>query len=280
MMDDIIDNAIAEATVTEAPVPVPVVEEASAEQPLETPEAPVSEVEEISDTPDAPEAPVEFPKKAVNALARRDKKINKLQAQLQELQRNIQPQNNPQEAATVTQPADGAPSEEQFETYGEFLKAQIKHEMGQESSQRDKQAQSQQLENQQQEWVQQRQASLAEQIQTEASTIPDFADVWAENTDILDDLPEHVEMAFYEADNAPLAIYTLAKEGSLENLATMSPAKAAMEIGRAQIRAEAAAKSQTTSNAPVPISGAKGTAKTDKSLSDRSPEELLKWLAK
>ena len=269
MTDNIIDNAIQEfapepAPVVEAPV---VSEEAPAEQPQET------EVETQEETQETQtEAPVEFPKKAVNALSRRDKKINKLQAQLSELQQQL---HSPPAAKPETQVANGKPREEDFESYGDYLRAEIMHDVRNDQSQRDEKAQEKQLTNQQEQYVEQRRASLAEQIEVEAKNIPDFGQVWTENADLLDELPKHIEHAFYEADNAPLAIYTLAKEGKLEELATMSPAKAAMEIGRAQIRATS--KPQT-SNAPAPLKSAKGTMKTDKSLENKSASELMKWL--
>ena len=272
MTDQIIDNAIQEVLTTEP--------ETTTEVSTETPEVestePVEVVEEVpADEPQAAaEEAVEFPKKAVNAISRRDKKINKLQAQHNELQQQLAALQGTQAAQPETQQANGRPNEEDFETYGDFLKADLMHDIKSEQGVEKQKAHEQQLSTQEQQWVGQRREGLAEQAEAVAQDFPDFGQVWSENADILNDLPKHVEYAFYESDNAAMAIYSLAKDGKLEDLASMSPTKAVMEIGRAQVRS----KPKLTSNAPAPIKGVKGSTKNETSLNEKSASDLLKWL--
>lgn len=271
-VDTVIDEAIA---AQETPETAEVEnEQPAAEEPVEeetTEEAP-EETEEVTEDP--------FPKKAVNAIARRDKQNNKLKAQNQELLARLealekrQPvENNPGKDAE-----NKAPVEDDYETYGEFLRAEMKYQLSEELGQRDKANQEQYTNAQQEKWVNDSRAKIADQYKEQVGKIADLAEVWQENADLLDELPPHIEMAFYEADNAPLAIYTLAKEGKLEALATMSPIQAAMVIGQAQMRAEnVVAAPKPTSNAPAPMASAKGTGSTSKTIDQMGVEDLLKW---
>ena len=99
-----------------------------------------------------------------------------------------------------------------------------------------------------------------------------------EQGDLLDELPEHVQTAFLEAENPALAVYALAKEGKLQTLITMSPYQAAMAIGRAQDRGEALTKAKQVTNAPAPIAPAKGSGQGGKTLDRMDGNELMAWL--
>jgi hypothetical protein len=294
MTDDIIQDAISEALPSqEVASEAPNEAEASADnqgaQDVPKDDAQETEQEVAADdsTPNEGEAQeskpddggvVEFPKKAVNAISYRDKKINKLQAELQELRNMVQAPAKQEEKESVTQKAGEPPKEEDYDSFDEFFEATMMHKVDQRLANRDKQAQQTQATQQEQQWIAQRQQSLVSEIKENASKINDFAQVWQENAMLLDDLPKPIEMAFYQADNAPIAIYALAKEGALENLATMNPVQAAIEIGKAQIRGERYVNPpKQVSSAPAPIKGVSGKASSSKSPSTMTANELLKW---
>ncbi len=83
-------------------------------------------------------------------------------------------------------------------------------------------------------------ADLAKNQATKAQEIitknPEFLEVVQQNADIIDAFPVHVQHALLKADNATLAVVVLANEGTLEDLAEMSPALAEKTIKAAQLR--------------------------------------------
>jgi len=260
--EEIINQAM-ESTVTESPV---VVEEPTTNESQEASEENISTETLESDD-------VVFPKKAVNALSRRDKTIAKLKAEQAadraELQRFRETNNKLQES--------NEPSEADFETYGEYLEAKVLHKIETKQNEGVKKQEQAQSTAKQQEWIEERQAVLAEKAQDAVSKIPDYQAVYAEYQDVFEDLPEHINQAFLELDDAPLAFYALAKEGKLESLKSMSLSKAIIELGKAEDRGIAMTKVRQTTKAPTPLSANKGNGMVGKSLNNMSADELLKW---
>ncbi len=101
--------------------------------------------------------------------------------------------------------------------------------------------------------------------------IPDYMQVVSEHFND-EGFPQHVNVALFEAENASLALYTLAKEGRLDDLEFMAPQQVAMEIGRAEIRGQKYLNTNRVSKAPPPMRSATGLSTAKK----QSPEELLK----
>lgn len=217
---------------------------------------------------------VPFPKKAVNAISRREKQIAKLRAEKAALEAEVskyrQPQANPQQNQKVSD----EPSEDDFDNYGDFLEAKILHKLKMEQAKAETAAVEQQKTQQQIAWEQERETQLTEKMQAHVSKIPDFKQVIESSADIADEFPDHIVQAFFEADDGALAFYNLAKEDKLEALLTMSPTRAIMEIARAQ--SEPSLK--RVSNAPSPITASRGSIKTTKSLDEMNGDELLKTL--
>lgn len=213
---------------------------------------------------------IEFPKKAKNAISNRDKKIAKLRAENQQLVEQMrQFQSKSQESVKQTD----APKEEDFDNYGDFLKASILHELnGNKEKPQEGQvsAQEQQLMQQKAMYVQQKQQGIVQKAQEYSKVIPDYQEVFNENAEILDYLPEHVEMAFYESPDAALAFYNLAKNGQLGDLLQANPYQAMGMIAQASTM-PAMPKKQPP---PRPLSGVKGAGKASKSLGDMSPDEI------
>ena len=268
MTDNIIENAIADSVVEEQPNQAPEApadEGASSEPQEEVVETPSEEV--VDQAPQADRE--EFPKKAQNAISRRDKKINKQQAELDDLRRQVEALQKAQ-APAEPKKEDGPPNEDDFESYADYLRADVayraKEQIGKEFNDRDEKAKQDQAEQAQAQWVESKQQDIVGKLQKAKESISDLPQVWEENIDILDAMPQHVEYAFYDAEDPVSAFYALAKEGKLESLSQMSPGRAAMEIARAEARGQSLVSPKKPSRAPEPIKGAKGTGKFNKTL--------------
>lgn len=269
MSNDKIDQVIAEATI--APVDAPKVEDSATE--------PTDQTEEGSQEAPKTEVKDPWPKSAKNKVSRLERETRILRAREQEHLAELvnyrkqiqQPQNN--------QPnkADG-PQEDQFDNYGDYLKAVARYEAKQELAQSQPKPQEQpQVSVQEQVWVAKREDAVAEQAKALLQTNPEYQQILNDNSDILDAMPPHIERVFLEADNAPLAFIALAEEGKLESLLSMSPARAAMEIAKAETRGEAMVKAKKITSAPAPLSPNKGSGQVGKSLDAMSGKELNAW---
>lgn len=258
-MDDIINQAF--ESVETAPVEATV---APIENEVTATEEGMPEVNTPEDVP--------FPKKAINALSRRDKQIGKLRAEQAadraELQRYRE---------QSTQKVNNAPREEDYSTYGEFLKAEILHDVNKGKAEESNQRELAESTAQQEQWLSERVNYVADRERIAAQSIPDYTHVINQNAEIIQSLPEHVRLAILEADAPELALYTLAKEGHLYDLADMSERSAMLLIGRAEARGEALSKQRTVSKAPTPLEGLKGSG-GGKSINTMNSNELMKWL--
>lgn len=264
------DNLDIQATAPEMDAP-------SAEIEVATEEVTSEDAEVAKDAPKA-EDEVVFPKKAVNAISRRDRQIGKLRAEQQQLQAELaqlRAQVKPQEQSNNQRPSD-YPDEDKFDNYGDFLKAVARYEARQELAEGNKRQQQEYQTIQEQQWIAKRETEIAEQATEVAASIPDFGQTISEYSDVIDSFPPYLERLFIECENAPLAFYTLAKEGKLEGLIHMSPYRAAMEIGRAMDRGLAISQRKVITKAPTPIAPARGTGQSGRSLTELSGEELLK----
>lgn len=252
----------------EAQVETPDVQEAA------VPDVPQEAELEVQQEPETP-----FPKKAVNAITRRDRQIGQYRAKLSDAEKRMADlQKQLEEYTQKSQPQEI--NENDFDNYGDYLKALATHrpEQGQPSVDPEKLRQEAYQKAQQQFYYEQRTNAVAEQAQKAMQEVPGFQELVTEYGDVLDSFSPEIEMAFLSADNPPMAFLALAKEGRLETLAQMTPTQAAMEIARAQIRGEQMAKASKVSKAPQPIQGVKPTAAASKGVTDMSADELMKWV--
>ena len=246
-------------------------------------DAPLDEVEAVNDAqeaeeviqqdaeqPESDDTGEEFPKKAVNALNRKNKQINKLRAQMRELEAKL----NQAPEAKETKPVNP----DDFESYGDYIDAQVKSLVDQKITQSQSDMQKQQLAQQQEQLKAQRDQYIIEQAQEVSKTLTDLPQVWQQNAQTLDALPEQIADIFYSIDNAPAAVYVLAKEGKLDSLALMNPAVAAYEIVNAQNtgREMISVPKPRVSSAPQPITKAKANGSVKKQLTPES--DVLKSL--
>jgi hypothetical protein len=252
---DIIDS-IVDAAELEAPEVTPEPEPAE-------PEAPAEESDEVS-----------FPKKAVNAISRRDKQIGKLKAQHEQLVAELERLRTQQATKPTPQPTDGAPREADFETYAEYLEARQDWKMEQKLAEIDSKTKQATQTNQEQAYYDSLHKQTEQKLASFVDEVPDAQSVFDEYADVIDACPDNIYKLFLESGDAPLAAYNLAKQGKLEDVLQMSHAKAAIEIGRAL--AQAAIKPKT--KAPTPLPASRGSVPSGKSLDNMSGDELLKWV--
>ena len=220
-----------------------------------------------------------FPKKAKNAIQRRDRQIAKLRAELREMQMAQQ------QAIAKDEPKQtGAPREEDFDNYAEFLEAKVMHKMREEMQGQTAEAQKTQeqrlQEAQHEQFVAKKMQEIGVKVQEHDKLFPgfqqEFAEVYEENADILDYISPEIERIFFEADDTALAFYNLAKSGQLVDVIQMNPYQAAMAIAKAQMQPIMPKAPQK--KAPAPITAARGTGKTQKSLADLEGDALLERL--
>lgn len=225
-----------------------------------------------------------WPKSARNAMSRRDKQLGRYKEQLSAYDKRIADmQKQIEEFTQKSRPENKEPREEDFENYGDFLKAVAKYKPQEPKEQVDPKKIQEQAFHQarQQLYYNQRVEAVAQQAQKAMQEVPGLEQMLEEHSDVLDTFPPAVEMAFLEAENAPMAFLALAREGKLESLAHMTPTQAAYTIAQAQIRGEQMAKASKVSKAPTPISGAKGVSPGIKGLPDlKTVDEVMNWVNK
>jgi hypothetical protein len=245
---------------------------------VETQEVSATEPQEQTDegTQEAPkEVKDPWPKSAKNKVSRLERETRILRAQQREYMAELEKLRQPQ-PKEPQKSNNGEPVDTDFDNYGDYLKAVARHEAKQELLQGQQKQQEQTLSAQEAKWVEERSLSVAEKANEIIESNPKYAELLQDNIDIVDTFPPAIERAFLEADNAPAAFIALAEEGRLEALAYMSPAKAAMEIARAEIRGEAMLKAKPITNAPAPLSPNRGTGNAGKTLENMKGDDILK----
>lgn len=233
----------------------------------------------------------EFPKKARNALSYRDKKIGKLQAEKQQLLRELelsrqppanrqQPQqrlNQQVEQQPQQQTPDGYPKEDDFSNWGDYTKALARFEAEQIFKERHRQESESKVRAIDAEWESERGEAMDESAEDAKKQFPDFEKIVGQALQSVEIEP-HVFHALLESDKSAYALYALAKDGKLAELNAASPTKAAMMIARYEDKAIELSKPKTPiSNAPKPLTPGKGVASSGKSLDQMSGHELLAW---
>jgi len=255
------DAVIAEGFKPADAQPQPVAKE-EVETPITETEAPEGSTEpQASDTP-REEA---FPRKAVNAISYRDRKIGKLQAELAQLK---SVQNTPQKPAPEEADFEGKP-------YGEYLKEVVKHE-NLEARRDDEQKL---LNAKEQELEAERRESIDSNAELARKAFPDFERLVTDycNTEGNLGLSKELQHDLAESDNGAYALYSIMKDGLLDELKALTRARAAMMIARHEDKALTLSKKKFVSSAPEPLTAARGGATGTKSLGNMKTDELLSW---
>lgn len=224
-----------------------------------------------------------WPKKAENALAREKGKAARLKferdqerATRAQLEQKLAQLQTPQQPQPKSASNTGEPQEADFNNYADYMRAVQKYDLEQALAARD----SKQQQDQTSQAEYNRLIASLDEIDKAAdkfiAEVPDAQDVFDNCEDVLMAMPDAIKKVFLEAGvGAELAVYNLAKEGKLEALGTMSPAKAAMEIGRAQTQA---LQPKPVTKAPTPMTPVRGAASGGKSLDRMQYSELKEWL--
>lgn len=275
----IIAEATAEAPKAEANAPEQEAQATSEEaQATEPSQETTQDSEDVSKKPDSELTPEQLAKREANRISHEKSKLAKEKQKLREKNRELESRlkqleqslNQPKQQAKP----DGKPDITQFDDHMEYLEAladwKLETKLKAANEQKPQAPQVDERKLQRNQEIEQQRNALVKQA-------PEYQSMVAENSWYLNSMPETVQEAFYEADNAPLALYALMKEGRLEDLEDLSPARIAMEIGRAEERGKAyLGAAKTISTAPPPIESLKGTGRASKSLDSMSVEELMK----
>jgi len=268
-----IDTMIAEAFVPSADAQPQADAPAETSNEVEVQQEP--DTEENTETSDAnsDDDNVIFPKKAINALSRKDKQIGKLRAQLEQY-KAMQMQAQPQQAEqkTLNKPSnDGEPNIADFDNHIDYMRAVNKYDAQKLLEEREsKQTQASQTQQEQQ-WLNQRINEVDKQSEEFAKEYPQITAIAQEHAETIQSLPQEIKLALLKAENPPLALLNLATSGVLDELGDMSLEDARVEI-------KLALKQQPIkpqSKAPKPMASARGSVVT-KSFENMSPEELVK----
>ncbi len=212
-----------------------------------------------------------FPKKAVNALSRKDKHIKKLKAEIQQLRSETQNIQSLQKSKS-----DEMPKEEDFanKTYGEYLDALTDWKIEQKLKEGKELQEKEKLKSKDEEWHQERMEVSNSNEEEARKHFSDFDKTVSEALSEIE-LEPHVRRAFLEADNPAFAFYAMAKDGTLEDLNDMSATKAAILIGKYEDKGLSLSKQKQQTKAPTPMTGNKGIGSGSKPLHLQSVEEIM-----
>lgn len=248
----------------------------------------VEETKETQIKADSELTPEQLAKREANRQSHLNSKLARLKRENREL-REAMERNKPQQVQptqTQVKADNGAPVkpvESDFQTWGEFLDAKDAYyealadwKVEQKLSDRDSKKSQDDEATRIEQFRLERTQEATKTINDVAKQTGDYASLVEQHIDFLNNIPPHIDNAFLMAENPGLALYALMKEGSLEELEDMPPHKVLMEIGKAELRGERYLNQNKATNAPPPITPAKGTATTSKSLENKSVEELLK----
>lgn len=282
-----------EAVIAEATKPVAEAQEATSTEvanvETQTPEQEAKEAESLKDKADSELTPEQLAKREKNReshlnsklakLRRENRELKEFKTQLEQQTSKAQPQNSQTQANPSGAPVK--PKESDYNSFMEFLEAKDAYyeqlsdwKVEQKLSERDNKVQAAQLDIKQVNRIQE----MANQEEAFAKSNPEYAKLVYENhSDFMTNMPRAVAEALLEAENASLALFALAKEDRLEDLADLPIHRIAMEIGRAEERGKAYLSSgNKATNAPPPMQGLRGTGSASKSLDNKSVEELMK----
>lgn len=267
-----------------------------------TTEAPEAEVTEAPQVEEAPEENVEAPEEATeekdtegkeetedgepkltkqeeNAVRKYKGQAKKYRALLREAEAELAALKKSQ---TTTQDTSGRPKETDYETFMEYNDALMDWKLQQAIQGQTNQQQHQQVTQKQQAIRQQQEQLAVAQLNELARTNPDAVKVLESAGNEIGQMPPHIYEIALEMDNAPLALYALAKEGRLADVYNMRPEFAAAEFIAAQREGARLLEAKTTqplaTKAPKPMQPAKGRGAITKSLSQMSADELMKNL--
>ncbi len=247
-----------------------IVEAVSAEftpEPAANEPAPI-ETEEATPEPAKVEEPFEGSKKEENAIARLKKQRNSLQYDKKVLQEKLAQYEKVRQSPP--------PKQEDFQEWEAYQDAKTDYKYDLKTAEREAEQAKARVEDSDSQWTQERQAVANERGAALEKEHPAVSKLVQDNFHIIAAYPPEIKKALLEADDAPRALANLAIEGRLEDLATMSLARAAIEIGKAESKPIL----KKTTNAPAPLSPSRTSVNAGMNVNNMSGRDLLKEIRK
>jgi ribosomal protein L12E/L44/L45/RPP1/RPP2 len=274
-----------EAVIAEAQSATGAATEVASTEAPQTPEVKAEQAPtEVKPKPDAELTPEQLAKREANRQSKLNSTQAKMRRELKEMREwrdSIMPILAKQTAPQNTAPQP--PDENQFTDWDELRAAERKyyadlarHEAKQEISERETKSIQQTDAQAQQQRIAAKVHEIGLKTQEFGKANPEYFDLVSQHEDFLNNMPAHIEQAFLSAESQQLALLALMKEGNLEALEDMTPAQVIREIAKAEIRGEQYLNQNKTTNAPAPVTSARGTGNPGKALHEQSVEELLK----
>lgn len=271
-----IDAIIAEATQV-APEQPAASNEAEKPQETEVTQESQETEQDIAKKPDSELTPEQLAKREKNRESHTNSKLAAMRRANRELEARLAQFNQPkpQEAEKTTKPNpnDAFYKDKTWEQYNEDL---TDWKLEQKLTENTKKAQETQNKQDYAKWVDDRSSKVDERLPELTKSIPDIANVLEEVEDLAQMLsPEQARIAL-EAEDINLAIYTLHKEGKLQDVIKLPPSQLAAAIAKAEVRGQQyLTEPKQTTNAPRPMIAAKGNSTGGKSLERQSVDELM-----
>lgn len=223
------------------------------------------------------EAPNEekWPKKAENAVSRLKAQRAKLQQQRDDLRRETQYLRTQLEG---NQPPKEL-KEDEFDSYADFLLAKAELKMGEKQTAQVNERLSNLQQQDKQLFLEERAVSFDSKLSELKAVTADYSQVETYAEPIVASFPQELKEGILALDNAPKALYNLAKAGRLESLAYMPTAAALAEVVQAQYREVVGAiQKKTITSAPKPLKAVSGTGKRNTELHEKTGDQILEWL--
>jgi hypothetical protein len=263
-----------------------VVNEAEVSADIATDEGPIEESkvesQEVQEEIAEPEDDTPFPKKAVNAISRREKKIEKLRAELEQVKAQLQQGTSKEPVKEQTKESsekkDSAPNPDDYQTWDEYLEAKLDYGVKVALEKRTSEEKQSESYRKEKDYYDQRVKDFDSKEDEYLGKFPDFEKLSNQFTqEVAENLSIDVRKAILESEDGPLALYTLMKEGRIDELEDMDGRQALRFLAKAEMRGQKYIEnSRKVSAAPKPIQAVKGTGTFKKDVSEMTPDEIRK----
>jgi hypothetical protein len=266
-----------EIETVEAETPTIETEAAESEQ-AETPETetPAQEEKRLTEA--------EWLKKERNVVSRRDKQIGKYRAQLEAAQAEISKYQRTQQPSTQqTFPAElKEPQPQDFPNdYTGYLRSLAKFDRDSGLREVEQRINAKETHSvsayREQQFLAASDTALQQATLEYAKAVPNIEAMIEEHGQTIANFPDSIKRVIREVDPQDVikAFHAMVESDTLEDLADMTPVKAAAAIAKA---ASMPTKPVAITKAPAPMAAARGTGAATKTLTRMSPAELVDWV--
>lgn len=243
-------------------------------------------------TDKAPAVKDPWPRSAVNAISRREKKLAKREAEIADYQKKVKEYEEKiaryePAANKAVDPNDPEPDMAKYNDWNLYQKDLVKWTLRQENKQaaaaKQPTGDASRYTAEEMPVVQQRTQYAVQRIQEITKAHPELVDVIRQSGDALNDLPKETELLLLQSEDPVLAVLALNHDGILDDLGEMGKGLAARTIAAAVARGRelfgtgsAPAQTQTVSAAPAPVSQPRAPSRSAKSGTDLPEAEFRK----